>query len=58
MLDYIKEVIKPDLFFWTGDNAPHYVWGDTEVEAAMATVNITLHIKEAFKDTNITVFPI
>ena len=29
LLQYIKTNIKPKLFFWTGDNAPHDLWAIT-----------------------------
>jgi hypothetical protein len=41
MLDFIKNDIKPDLIFWTGDNSPHNVWDNDNDEVTAATSNIT-----------------
>lgn len=31
MLEHIRDVVKPDLFFWTGDNSPHDTWSNTRL---------------------------
>jgi sphingomyelin phosphodiesterase len=58
MLTYVRDVIKPDLFVWTGDNSPHNVWANNNTEVIDATRNITLIIQKFFNQTNITVYPI
>jgi len=58
MLDYIRDEIKPDLIFWTGDNPPHNVWEDDNAEVAINNIRITRRIQEKLKNTNISMFPI
>lgn len=60
MLIYIRDVIKPDVLFWTGDNSPHAVWENSEWEAVESTRNITNMMIEIFKRslTNITIIPL
>lgn len=58
MFTYIRDVIKPDVMFWTGDNSPHSIWENNEEEVIEATLNMTLMIKEVLGDTNITIIPI
>ena len=58
MLEYVKSEIKPDIFFWTGDNSAHNVWENNNDEVTASTINITKIIQEHFVDTNISVFPI
>ena len=58
MFDYIRDVVKPDIVIWTGDNSPHTVWSNTVEEVLDSTHNVTQMIHEAFKHTKITVIPI
>lgn len=58
MLTYVRDEIAPDMFFWTGDNSPHNVWGNDNQEVGNATYNITVAIQAAFKQSNISVYPI
>lgn len=58
MLEFVKTEVKPDLFFWTGDNSPHNIWANNITEVGNATLNITLAIQRAFDGTNISVYPI
>jgi hypothetical protein len=58
MLDFVRDEIKPDLFFWTGDNSPHNVWANNNSEVGNSTLNITLAIQDAFNGTNISVYAI
>jgi len=46
MFDFIKEEVKPDLMFWTGDNSAHDVWENTENEVINYTQAITDAIKK------------
>lgn len=41
MLEHIATTVKPDLFFWTGDNTSHNDWNNTVEEVANATNLIT-----------------
>ena len=58
MFVYIRDVIKPDVLFWTGDNSPHVIWKNTEEEVIAASLNISMIIQEVFTSTNMTIFPI
>lgn len=58
MLDFVKDEIKPDMFFWTGDNSPHNPWEDDNAYVAFANINTTKLIQKHFQDTNISVYPI
>ena len=58
MLQYVRDEIQPDLFFWTGDNSAHNVWNNTNEEVTDYVINITKTIQEQFDGSNIKVFPI
>ena len=58
MLEFIKEEIKPDVIFWTGDNSPHNIWNNSYEEIIDSTINITKMFKDVFEGTNIPVYPI
>jgi sphingomyelin phosphodiesterase len=58
MLEFVRDEVNPDLFFWTGDNSAHNVWDNTNDEVTAYVVNVTETIKQEFAGTNITVFPI
>ena len=34
MIEHVKNVIKPDIVFWTGDIVPHDVWMQSFEHAA------------------------
>jgi sphingomyelin phosphodiesterase len=55
MFKFIAEVVKPDVLIWTGDNSPHTIWDNDFEEVVSATANITKLIKNAFKNTKVTV---
>ena len=57
MLDHIKEVEKPDLFIWTGDNSPHSDWTTTTDSIKGYTQTITDMIKSTFLDQDIYFYP-
>jgi hypothetical protein len=41
-LEYIKNVIKPDMIIWTGDNSPHdHVIGEQAIYEAAYCMNMT-----------------
>jgi hypothetical protein len=60
MFVYIRDVIKPDVLFWTGDNSPHVIWKNTEEEVVSATFNISMMITEVFRPglSDVTIIPI
>lgn len=58
MMEYVASQIQPDALFWTGDNSAHTVWDNTVEEITNYTKVVTDIIKEAIKDTEITVLPI
>ena len=51
MFDYIRDEVKPDIVFWTGDNSAHTVWDNTPEEVIESTANITKLLREAFDNT-------
>ena len=58
MLNFVKDDIKPDMFFWTGDNSAHIVWANNNEEVGNATLNITKAIQSVFAGSKISVYPI
>lgn len=58
MMAYVASDIQPDVVFWTGDNSAHTVWNNTVEEVTNYTKVVTNTIKDAFKDSNVSVYPI
>jgi len=60
MLIYIRDVINPDIIFWTGDNSPHTIWNNNEEEVVAATYNISLMIQTVFSpaSSKVVIIPI
>lgn len=58
MLDFMAEEIKPDMMFWTGDNSPHDIWYNNEVQCTDYTITVTEMIQKAFDGLDVAVFPI
>lgn len=58
MMSYIVSDISPDMLIWTGDNSSHNIWSNTVEEVTHYTELVTNVIKDAVKDTNITIVPI
>lgn len=58
MLTYVRDVVQPDFFVWTGDNSKSDTWANTEDEVISYVVNITQTIKELGVDKTIQMFPI
>lgn len=54
----MKTELKPDIVFWTGDNSPHDVWENNNIDSTIATKNITNMIQMALQGTNISVYSI
>lgn len=50
MLGFVRDEIKPDMLFWTGDNSAHNVWDNTVEEVTEYTIAITEEINKAFFD--------
>lgn len=57
-MEFVVSEIKPDVIFWTGDNSSHNIWDNTVEEVTEYTQIVTNIIKDAIKDTEITVLPI
>lgn len=55
---FVVSDIAPDAIFWTGDNSSHNIWSNTVEEVTSYTETVTNVIKDAIKDTDISVFPI
>ena len=57
-LKFVKSDIQPQLLFWTGDNAPHDIWRNTEEEAIASTANITKMMNEELAGMDTSYYPI
>lgn len=57
MLEHVRDVVKPDIMFWTGDNSPHDTYANTSDQVTDYTLKITEMIKNTFKDAPIAVYP-
>lgn len=57
MMKHIAETVKPDLFFWTGDNSSHNVWSNSSQESVDYTNLVTQLIKESLQGLDIPVYP-
>jgi len=57
MLNHIKDVEKPDLLVWTGDNSPHDVWATTTESINNSTKVCTDEIKSIFEGVDMPVYP-
>jgi len=57
MLDHLRDEVKPDFLFWTGDNSPHNTWANTADEVVKYTKFITDALNETFKDEKVKIFP-
>lgn len=58
MFEYIRDVVKPDVVVWTGDNSAHKIWDNTPDEVIDSTHNITKIMREVLDKSSITVIPI
>ena len=58
MLKFVGEEVQPDMVFWTGDNTAHNVWSNTADETTMYTITATTMIRQAVKNSGLTIFPI
>jgi len=58
MFDFIRDTIKPDVLFWTGDNSPHSIWDNTPEEVISSTANVTNLMFDSFRGSQITVYPV
>jgi len=57
-MQYVVEEVAPDTIMWTGDNSSHNIWSNTIEEVTGYTELVTNLIKDAVKDTDITILPI
>lgn len=58
LMEFVVKEIAPDAIFWTGDNSSHNIWSNTTEEVTSYTETVTNVIKDAIKDSDITVLPI
>ena len=56
MFQFINNTIKPDVIFWTGDMAAHYVWNDSVKDVAEANKVIADELQATLP--NVMVYPI
>lgn len=57
MFEFIKDEIKPDVLFFTGDMTPHDVWENSEPEVIFYQYAISKEMQELFED-QINVYPL
>ena len=57
MFEYVRDVIKPDVLFWTGDMSPHSVWENTNEEVTEVNYVVARQIQEMFGD-RLMVYPL
>jgi sphingomyelin phosphodiesterase len=57
MFEFLRDEIKPDVLFWTGDMSPHSVWENSDAEVADVNYVIAKQIQETFGD-ELMVFPL
>lgn len=57
MLQFVNRTIKPQIIFWTGDNAPHDLWMSSSPSVIQSTINMTNMIKEELAGSNIAFYP-
>lgn len=50
MFDFIKDEIKPDVLFWTGDMSAHSVWENSNKEVIDVNYIISREMQEKFGD--------
>ena len=57
MFEFLRDEIKPDVLFWTGDMSPHSVWENSDAEVADVNYVIAKQIQDTFGD-ELIVFPL
>lgn len=57
MIQHLKDVEKPDLFVWTGDNSPHSDWTTTVESLKNSTGTMTDEIKRQFAGIDMPIYP-
>jgi sphingomyelin phosphodiesterase len=57
MMQFIGSEIKPDIFFWSGDNSAHTVWRNTRKEVVDYTKYITDSYNKYVGEGETTMYP-
>ena len=57
MFKFMRDEIKPDVLFWTGDMSPHSVWENSNEEVAAVNTVIAREIQETFGE-ELMVYPL
>lgn len=57
MFEFIRDEIKPDVLFWTGDMTPHNVWENSEPEVIYYLYEMGKEMQEVF-GKDVMVFPL
>jgi sphingomyelin phosphodiesterase len=45
-MEYIRDMLKPDMIIWTGDNVPHEIWDQSFENNLNATKTVTELIRK------------
>ena len=53
MLEYVRDEIKPDVVFWTGDVPPHDMWNYNTEYVQTYQQNLTDYMKEYFSEFSV-----
>ena len=56
-IQYVAEVVKPDILLWTGDSCAHDAWAQTEETQTEQMGIITEYIKKYFNGTKTIIYP-
>lgn len=57
MFEFLRDEIKPDVLFWTGDMSAHSVWENSNEEVAEVNYVVAKQMQEFFGDT-LMVYPL
>ena len=57
LFHFLKDEIKPDVLFWTGDMTPHNVWENSMEEVAMYQNVLSKEMQDIFGD-DFMVYPL
>lgn len=57
MFEFIRDDIKPDVLFWTGDMSAHSVWENSYDEVIEVNYKVAKEMQEIFGDS-LVVYPL
>jgi sphingomyelin phosphodiesterase len=57
MFEYIRDEIKPEVLFWTGDMSPHNVWENSHEEVAEVNYVVAKQMQEIFGES-LMIYPL